>query len=389
MNPFEPLQSFLPYVVALVPMLGILIFVHELGHFLVAKYFGVRVLRFSLGFGSPIGIGSMRMRWERGGTEYVIAWIPLGGYVKMLGEQLHDAGEGEPPVPDARPDEFLDAKPVWQKLCITFAGPAMNLLLPVFIFAGVFAWGLPRGEPIIGTVEAGSPAAAAGLRAGDRVLAVDGEPVAWWMDVETQIRAKAAGRIDFEIERDGRVFDAPVERSSREGLDAFGSPASVGWVGFDHRRLPALVGVPARDSLAARAGLRSGDVVRTVQGEPVEDWEGLRRALEGAERAGRSTVDIRIARGSEGEEVSLEVPAKADLAGWGVMAATLLVGEVSPGLPAERAGVKRGDLILKVDGEVVGSFGSFADIVRTSRGRPLAVTLAREGDIQTLEMRPE
>ena len=319
MNPLEPLQSLLPYVVALVPMLGVLIFVHELGHFLVAKYFGVRVLRFSLGFGSPIGVGPFRMRWERGGTEYVIAWIPLGGYVKMLGEQLHDAGEDEPPVPDARPDEYLNAKPVWQKLCITFAGPAMNLLLPVFIFAGVLAWGLPQGEPVIGTVEAGSPAAEGGLRAGDRLLAVDGEPVAWWRDVEAAIREKNTGTIEFEVEREGSVFDVAIERASREGIDAFGAPAEVGWIGFDHRRLPALVGIPASDSPAARAGLRSGDIARTVHGESVEDWEGLRAALAAARRKGRSSVEIQLARGSEGEELSVEVPADPNLAGWGVV----------------------------------------------------------------------
>ena len=133
MNPLDSLLSFIPYLVAFVPMLGILVFVHELGHFMAAKYFGVRVLKFSLGFGSPIGFGRFRLRWMRAGTEYVIAWIPLGGFVKMLGEQLHDQGDAEPEVIDARPDEYLNAKPTWQKLSISFAGPAMNLLLPVVI----------------------------------------------------------------------------------------------------------------------------------------------------------------------------------------------------------------------------------------------------------------
>ncbi|MCP4039914.1 MAG: RIP metalloprotease RseP, partial [bacterium] len=81
-------MTILDYLFAVIPMLGILIFVHELGHFLVAKWCGVRVLKFSLGFGSPIGFGDMRLRWVRGGTEYVIAWFPLGGFVKMLGEQM-------------------------------------------------------------------------------------------------------------------------------------------------------------------------------------------------------------------------------------------------------------------------------------------------------------
>ena len=155
---------------------------------MAAKYFGVRVLKFSLGFGAPIGIGPFRFRWVRGGTEYVIAWIPLGGYVKMLGEQLHDQGEDEPEVIDARPDEYLDAKSVWQKLTISFAGPAMNLLLPVVILVGLLAAGLPRASSVIGTVEMASPAAEAGLLSGDRVTHVSGEPALWWSDVVGVVR---------------------------------------------------------------------------------------------------------------------------------------------------------------------------------------------------------
>ena len=99
-------MALLDYLVAFIPMLGILIFVHELGHFLVAKACGVRVLKFSLGFGPPIGIGNFRLRWERGGTEYVIAWIPLGGYVKMLGENLEIQGEEPDPATLERTGKF-------------------------------------------------------------------------------------------------------------------------------------------------------------------------------------------------------------------------------------------------------------------------------------------
>ena len=385
MNPVEALNSFIPYLVAFVPMLGILILVHELGHFLVAKYFGVRVLKFSIGFGSPIGVGRLRMRWTRNGTEYVVAWIPLGGYVKMLGEQLHDAGEDEPDVPDARPDEYLNAKPVWQKLCITFAGPAMNLLLPVLIFMGVFAWGIQQPVAIVGTVEIPSPASDAGVQPGDRLLAVDGDPVVWWYDVAEAIREKPTGVIALEIERGDRVMEVPIERSSREGMDPFGAPTDVGWIGLEHRRLPALVGVPDGKTAAARAGLQSGDLVVEVDSVPVEDWEGLRAALGRA----RGRSEILVKRGSEGLSVSLTVPANPDLAAWGVVPATILVSEVTPGLPADRAGIKGGDLLLAVDGQPAGSFAAFASQVRTSRGRPLLLTVAREGSTRTLEVVPE
>jgi len=155
---------------AFVLLLGILIFVHELGHFLVAKACGVRVLKFSLGFGPPVGFGRFRLAWTRGHTEYVIAWFPLGGFVKMLGENP-DEVDGVEAL--GNPSETLGAKPLWQKLAVVFAGPAMNLLLPVFVFACTLAIGLPRPAPIIGMIEIGSPAEQAGLHTGECELIGD------------------------------------------------------------------------------------------------------------------------------------------------------------------------------------------------------------------------
>src|SRR4030042_1839275 len=119
------------FLFALVLMLGVLITVHEFGHFVAAKLCGVRVLKFSIGFGPPIGFGRFRMSWTRGGTEYVIAWLPLGGFVKMLGENLDEV---DSPEVEADPGHALGSKPTWQKLAVVFAGPAMNLALPAFVF---------------------------------------------------------------------------------------------------------------------------------------------------------------------------------------------------------------------------------------------------------------
>ncbi len=115
------------FVFAFVILLSVLIFVHELGHFLVAKACGVRILKFSLGFGPPIGIGRFRLAWKRGHTEYVVAWIPLGGFVKMLGEH---PDEQEDPEACAHPEETLGAKPLWQKLAIVFAGLNLRIRTP-------------------------------------------------------------------------------------------------------------------------------------------------------------------------------------------------------------------------------------------------------------------
>jgi len=370
---------------AFVVMLGVLIFVHELGHFLVAKACGVRVLKFSLGFGSPVGIGRHRLRFERGGTEYVVAWFPLGGFVKMLGENPEEE-EASPEV-RSHPEEALSHKPVWQRLAIVFAGPAMNLLLPVLLFTVQLGVGMPRGAPVVGTVEPASPAAAAGIRPGDRIVAVEGDPVEWWNGVEERLRGAAGETLALRVERDGetRKVDLPV--ASRPGVDDFGAVAELGWAGLLHARQAPLLGIPRPQTPAAAAGLRSGDLVTAVDGESVEDWTGFARAYE--EARGPVTLTVERGRDEEGETVRVEVPALPDVEALGVIPAAVLVAGVSPDSPAARAGLEAGDLIVAVDGQPLGSFGALVGAVRSSEGRNLRVTYAREGETRTVGIAPE
>jgi regulator of sigma E protease len=385
--------SLFDYLFAAIPLLGTLIFVHELGHFLAAKACGVRVLKFSLGFGPPVGFGPFRLRWVRSGTEYVIAWFPLGGFVKMLGEPM-PGGEASPDaVQGAAPDEYLYAKRTWQKLFITFAGPAMNLGLPVVAFALVLFVGVPRPTSVIGMVERGSPAAEVGLAPGDRILSVDGEPVRWWQEASDAIAESERERVELEVARGGESlrFEVPVE--SRAVLDLFGGVTASGWIGLGSRRLPALLGVPSRDAPGARAGLRSGDRVTHLDGEPVGDWEALRAAYEQAFRLGASDrVAFEVERFAPGAETpvvaSVAVPRLASLEALGVISATILVSVVSPGMPAAEAGIEPGDLLLAVDGRPVGSFDSFANTVRASGGRSLEITYARVGETMTRSVTP-
>jgi regulator of sigma E protease len=386
------LMMVLDYVVAAIPMLGLLIFVHEFGHFIVAKLCGVRVLKFSMGFGPPIGIGGHRLRWERGGTEYVIAWVPLGGFVRMLGEQL--PGDEQPShamVPeDARPDEFLDSKPTWQKLAIYFAGPAMNLTLPVLLFMVMLYAGMPKTASVVGMVEESSPAAQAGLRPGDHIVAVDGEPVHWWVEVARAIREQTSGQLALSIEREDSPLDVTLTLGSRSALDPFGEVEEIGWAGLGSQRLPTLIGVPDGGSPAAMAGLRSGDRILEVDGDEVEDWDQLRVAYSKRAAAG-SVMSLRLARGLEEDspELTVEVPAEPDLGSLGVVSANVLVGRVLEGTPAERAGLAPGDLILEVDDRPVGSFRSFANTVRAGEGRPLEIVYARAGEVTRVEIQPE
>jgi regulator of sigma E protease len=407
-------------LVAVIPMLGILIVAHELGHFLIAKACGVRVLKFSIGFGPPIGFGRMRMRWERGGTEYVIGWIPLGGFVRMLGEPMPGDEDFVAPVPDnVRPDEFLESKPVWQKLSIVFAGPAMNLLLPIICLMGILWVGLPRPDAVVGMVEADSPAERAGLQVGDRIVSLDGDSVTWWDEVILPIRDRGAGgTLDFEIERDQVLSHIEIPLGSQTARDRFGSVVDHGWVGLGHRRLSAVIGVPHESSAAARAGLRSGDLIVAIDDVDIEGWQALGRVHEASARAARrragGSVVWHIQRplaaitpfdektdasgeetdslgGEAGapafEEIALSLPPIATLEGLGLLPATILVAYVTPDRPAALAGLQPNDLVLSVDGAPIGSFESFVSLVQTSGGRELEIAFSRKGQARTVRLR--
>ena len=413
-------MAVLDTLVAVIPLLGVLIVVHELGHFLVAKACGVRVLKFSVGFGSPIGFGRMRLRWERNGTEYVIGWIPLGGFVRMLGEPMPGDDPGAMAIPeDARPEEYLEARPVWQKLAVVFAGPAMNLVLPIVCFVGILWVGFPWPDAVVGTVEQNSPAAHAGVEVGDRIVRLDGEAVTWWDEVILPIQQRVeGGSVALEIERAGEqlILDVPVERQKTR--DRYGAVVDSGWIGVAHGRLAALLGVPDAESPAWSAGLRSGDLVTAVGDAEAEDWERFvalqAEASAAARRRGESELVWQIerlptaiepppalledeTRGQapasppeplpEPESIAISVPAESDLSALGIVPATILVGYVAPDRPAAAAGLLAGDLVLAVDGEPIGSFESFVSRVQTSGGRPLAITFSRAGRVETTEVR--
>ncbi len=200
-------------VVALIIVLSVLIFFHEFGHFLVARWFGVGVERFSLGFGPRLA------GFTRGLTDYRLSAIPLGGYVKMVGED---------------PDEPLEAadiplsfthKPVLQRILIVAAGPVFNLLLAVLIFYGLF---LVRGtgtlKPVIGEVQADMPAQAAGLSAGDRVVSLNGQPVEAWGIMAEMIENSGGRPLTLTVVRDGQQRQVTVSPRLVEGITIFGEP---------------------------------------------------------------------------------------------------------------------------------------------------------------------
>jgi regulator of sigma E protease len=382
---------------AFVLLLSILVFVHELGHFVVARACGVRVLKFSIGFGPPIGFGRYRLAWRRNGTDYVIAWFPLGGFVKMLGE---NPDEIDDPEVVTNPGESLPEKKTWQKLAIVFAGPLANLILPVLVFAATLVVGLPRPIAVVGSVEPASPAAAAGLRPGDKITGVAGQPVIWWSDLELAVRSLGGQNAAITYERNGEAATTTLAVVRRKVADEFGKPTEVGWAGLEHHRPAAMLGIPSSDSPAHAEGLRSGEVVESVNGVPVETWQEFAAAyatvpsgevqlvLRRNEPAAPGAPRRADSEAAPASRRTVTVPALGSALALGVLPATVLVSSVEPGSAAEQGGLRPGDLIVSVDGAPVGSFGSFAELVRTSGGRPLQLVFARNGELHSVAIAP-
>ena len=199
--------------------LGLIIFLHELGHFVMAKKNGVRVEIFSLGFG-PV-IWSTR----RGDTEYRVSWVPLGGYVKMSGEQ-QVSGREKP-----KPYDYL-AQPVRNRAAIIFAGPLVNYITAFLCLWLVFVIGFPELRPTVGTVVDDMPAQAAGVQSGDRIVSIGGDPVETWVEMTEHIHAAADEPLSFELERDGAMKMLTITPQPKDTTDLFGKAVTIGLIGI-------------------------------------------------------------------------------------------------------------------------------------------------------------
>lgn len=209
-------------VIAAIVVLGLLIFVHELGHFLACKRVGVGVLKFSLGFGPVL------FSRRHGETEYCVSAIPLGGYVKMVGQE--DDGSEPDPVSAAQPNSFA-VKPLWARAFIVVAGPLGNLLFAALLFSILFATGVPVLSSTVGQVSEGMPAAAAGIQEGDEIVTVDGKPIRRWEELSEAIRASEGDPVTLTVKRGSEQFQVEVTPEETEGRSIFGEPIPVYVIG--------------------------------------------------------------------------------------------------------------------------------------------------------------
>jgi len=273
-------------IFAFVVVLGILIFFHELGHFLVARLFGVGVEKFSLGFG-PRLLGR-----KVGITDYRISAIPLGGYVKMVGDEP-DAEL----APELIPYSFTH-KHVFKRILIVAAGPFFNLLLAVIIYTAFFIFiGTEDIRPIVKHVANQSPAARAGLQSGDVVVAINGSTVASWGDINRLIADGQGRDVRITAKREDTFFDVSATPQTKVAKDILGDDAPYYDIGFSGLApLKAVVGEVADGYPAKKAGVQQGDLIVAIDNQPVDSWNTMKAIISQSQG---EPLAVRIVRGAQ------------------------------------------------------------------------------------------
>lgn len=345
-------------------VVSVLIFVHELGHFVFAKLFGVKVLMFSIGFGPKV----LRLRGRE--TEYCVGVLPLGGFVKMLEENRQ-----EQVLPEDKQRTF-DAQSVWKRAIIVLAGPAMSLLFPVLLYVGVFAGESQFTPPTVGVVLP-NHAAYGRLYPGDRVLEIDGVRISTFAELQRTVRKSPGKELELKVFRDNQHVDVTITPDERVTTRALGIVDRVGSIGIKPHRHAAVIGVLSNTSPAYRAGLRTFDVITEVRGQTVETYADLEKLIKDNRGETVPVTYLRPARvenalGQLGDIYVYESglaaltpeTTGADLTErTGMEIGVLYVADVTAGSPEERAGIQRGDRILTVDDVELSSWSMYEEIM--------------------------
>jgi regulator of sigma E protease len=388
---FTALGYLYTHILPFIILLGILIFVHELGHFMVARWCGVRVEVFSLGFGKKI------FSFRRGDTEYCVSIVPLGGYVKMFGEQ----GSEHVLTEDDKKVAFSHKNP-WQRIAIVLAGPLMNFFFAVAVFAGIYQVGEESRAPFIAAVTAGSPAEQYGLRSGDKILQVNSQSVRSYEEFQKTLNISKGGSVSLLIQdAAGNQKTVTAQVTSIDNPNIFSLEKKLGQIdGIEPFALGTTVAI-ATDSPAYSIGLRSGDEIVSLNGKKVSRWEDFKASFSAQMT---QNVALEVKRPLPNSDMKAK-PAFTDLKiDWSAEALAkigsfdkigfdnpeLFLDQVVKDSPASKAELEKYDKILSINSKKITSWKDVTETIRSYDGKDaLTFTILRNGTEMIKKITPQ
>ncbi|WP_413612815.1 RIP metalloprotease RseP [Bdellovibrio sp. HCB-110] len=389
MNIFSYLQSGLSAIIPFVILLGILIFVHELGHFLVARWCGVRVEVFSLGFGKKL------LKYKKGDTVYALSMIPLGGYVKMFGEQPGDH------ISEEDKKYSFTHKNVWQRIAVVLAGPLMNFFFAIVIFFAVALIGEDAKTPVTGDIAASSPAYAAGFRSGDKIISVNQKPITTWEDLQKSLSLKESHdlHIDVVVQREGTGEEAKIATTAKAEpnpnvLSSFEFMANVD--GLTPYSAGTTIGVLGGSPLAA-LGLKTGDTITAINGQKVSYWRQLEPTF--AKMNAKEPLTLEVLGVREGDKAEkpitvtlapLESMKSFTMQSLGIESSELYLSKVIENSPAQAAGLRSMDRLLTINNVKLQKWDDVISNIKSFDGKnPVDISVLREGETVSLKITPK
>lgn len=363
-------------------LIGPLVLFHELGHYLAARYFGVKCEEFAIGFGPRIFSAKPRE------TEFSLRIFPLGGYVRMVGEH------SEEPHPDDKGRALTD-KALWQRAIIFLAGPLMNLMIPIpvfFMFMMLAPGVLP---PEIGSAEPGFPAYEAGLQAGDVVLSINGSPIDTFEEFQRKVAKSAGTELTVVYDRGGDTHTTTLTPDTSDSRNPI-LPMRLreqGRVGVQLTQYGSVIHIDSQQSEAAAAGLRTFDTIIEINGTPVQRWSEIAAMIQ---KPGTHTLTVLRPQKTEDawgdvklrHRVQLQIEGK-DLTQLGIQAAQQSIWSVIPGSPAEQAGLQVGDRVTEINGRPQTDLTWVLSALSVEPDRAHTLTVVRDGETRTLSITPE
>ncbi len=374
-------------------LLGVLVFIHELGHFLVARWSGVRVEVFSLGFGKKI------LQWKKGYTTYCIGFIPLGGYVKMFGHHF----EPEKIAKEDQAFSFLH-KPLPVRAAIVLAGPLMNFILAVVIITIMTMIGQKRIHPVVGDITKSSAAAQMGFESGDRILSVYHtsnnipklQQLTYWKEFNHIIVNNPSQLLKLQVKKSsGEIKTLLITPSKQTVLSEFGFEKQGGAInGLSPFTVSAVVGVADPLSPAGRAGLKTFDTVVSINQQPVRNWTEMKHIL--LSHNLQTALVLQFQRGRSIQTTTIQPVTKTNLAKqkWkllGLSPPDLFISNLKNNGPGKQAGLQPADLLLKINHKKITDWAMLVHTIEEFNPKtdPLPLEVNRQGQIKQLSITPK